>query len=240
MMTSKAVSNSKKYNQFAICSLKENNNNLAGYYYRLSAIELEKINNKYFAAEQYVKSYHQYKNIDIDISIEVLSKAVKLFLDRKFYFLAAKNLELLSILFFKKDLVIEAINNLQHAKRCYIYLSMENKAVNCMTNISLLLIKNNEYEKALLQFIKNFEIRNTPSTYLNIGILKLYLNYDDTVAFFRKYNQLSYKDYNIILLKLAISVKNNNKKAFIKIINNNEPSFFDWQIEILLKIYNKL
>lgn len=235
----KGISSIQFYIKAALEYSSSNQKRNAGLSYQSAAHIFLNSDLKYQAALNYIKASNEYNNIDNSNSIYNLTLACNLLTITKHFKLAAENFELLGLLNTKEKRYLEAIGSYEKAYKNYKYLHMHKKAYTCFRRISIIMIHNEDYEKAIL-FLEKKDNKNR-EIFFDVGILRLYVN-DTTVCteyLIHKNDFMLSREY-FLLNDLIIAFDENNKTKFQKIVVDHKNNLLKWQYNLLLKVSDRI
>lgn len=232
---------SRSYNKAALLYLKMNDYDRSGLSYELSADKLLEYDNRYLAAENYIKSSEQYMRVDVDKAISVLSKAADIYVKGRYFRLAAKNYESLGNINNKHNRYLEAIDAYEKAHKHYTNSDMKNNSINCLRLLSDMMIKNEDYGKALLVLEKIYIKIPSVKIFFDIGIIRLHINgVEDTYLKSKTHHLLTRE--NIFLNDLIVLIKKKNLIGCRRLImdQNSLSGLNKWQYNLLMDMINNI
>lgn len=211
----------------------------SGLSYQTAAYVFIQNNLKHQAALNYIKAANQYTDIDNSKAIYNLTVATNLLNITKHFRLVAINFETLGILNIKEKRFLEAIDCYQKAYKNYKSLNMNKEAYKCFRKISIIMIQNEDYEKAIVHLRK--KENENKDIFFDIGLLRLYTN---DIEFYREFltKQHSFiltKEY-FLLNDLLVAFDEKDITKFQKLLINNKNFLLRYQFNLLLKISERI
>ena len=203
-------------------------------------------NKNYLAANNFVKSAENFIKVgNYNLSYQLLLTAINIYLEDGKFATAAKQLSNLGDLYYQnKDLPL-AIDSYEKSCKWFCYENSKSTGYSILYKVAELYIENKEYSKAikfLIQIKEYYESNKLTKfkckqLFLEILIIKLYINDDYLNFFITQEKHFSTREYKLIE-GLINSLSNNDKELFRESVcdfNEIQP-LNSWQSQMINEI----